>query len=116
MKKYHPILAIIIGAFLIALMISFLPDLRISYVFIAIALILGGFVATYLSRTNKAIIGLYTGLLFSVGGYLPVMLIFRFVSYVMIIMMIISPILGFLGGFIAKYLRTPSDKKNLENQ
>ena len=52
------------------------------------------------------------GLTGSIFGYLPVILIFRSVTSIMIILMIINPILGFLGGYVAKSLRLRLENEN----
>jgi hypothetical protein len=116
MKRYSTLNAIIIGIFLVGFLTFILPSsIPGSDIFVILIFIVGGFTATYISKTNNAIIGFYEGLTGSIVGYLPVILIFRSVTSVMIILMVINPILGFLGGFIAKYLRICSDNENLEN-
>jgi hypothetical protein len=75
MKKYHPIIAIILGYIVAAILIEFIPNtpfLPNTYLASTMAifiLIFGGFVATYISRTNKSIMGFYEGLLYSIGIY-----------------------------------------------
>ena len=116
MKRYHPISAIIIGFFLVGFLLFILPaNIPGSDILVFLIYIVGGFTATYVSKTNKAIIGLYEGLTSSIVGYLPLILIFKSVTSIVIILMIINPILGLLGGFIAKYLRSRSDNKKDEN-
>jgi hypothetical protein len=113
LKKYSTLNAIIIGIFLVGFLTYILPaNIPGSNILVILIFIAGGFTSTYLSKTNKAIIGFYEGLTGSIVGYLPMILIFRSVTSVLIILMIINPILGFLGGFIAKYWRTHLNNKN----
>ena len=112
MKRYSTVNAIIIAIFLVGFLSFILPaNIPGSDILVILIFIVGGFTATYLSKTNKAIIGFYEGLASSIIGYLPVILIFRSVTSALLIVMIINPILGFLGGFIGKYLRIRSYKK-----
>ena len=112
MKRYHPVSAIILGIFLVGFLSFILPDIPpISDILVIPILILGGFTATYLSKINKAIYGLYEGLLYTIG-YLPVILLYKTIPLTMIIIMISSVILGFLGGYIARSLRLHLDNKN----
>lgn len=116
MKRYHPVSAIILGIFLVGFLLFILPDIPpISSILVIPILIVGGFTATYLSKTKKAIYGLYEGLLWSTG-YLPVICIYKMIPLSMIIIIISSPILGFLGGYIAKSLRLHIDNKNNQDR
>lgn len=113
MKRYHPIIAIILGVIIIALLINFLPNnVFSSYILAVPILILGGFIATSLSRINKARMGLYVCLLYAVG-YLPVILIYKdFLTLYLALYMVSMPILGLAGGFIAKKFRSSLDKQS----
>jgi hypothetical protein len=113
MKRYHPVSAIILGIFLVGFLSFILPDIpTISNILVIPILIMGGFTATYLSKINKSIYGLYEGLTYVIIGYLPIILLYKTVPLAMIIIMISSPILGFLGGYIAKSLRLHLDNEN----
>lgn len=63
MKRYHPIIAIILGYIISAILIEFipntpfLPNSYLSSILAIFILILGGFIATYISHTNKSIMG-----------------------------------------------------------
>ena len=110
MKKYHPVIAIILGYIVAAILIEFIPNtpfLPNTYLSSTLAisvLILGGFIATYISLTNKSIIGFYEGLLFSIG-ILPSIFIYKSeLNYFMILNLVLPPILGFIGGYIGKIL------------
>lgn len=106
LKRYHPVSAIILGIFLVGFLTFILPNIPpLSDILVFPILILGGFIATYLSKINKAIYGLYKGLTFSIVGYLPIILISKTIPLTMIIIMISSVILGLLGGYIGKSLR-----------
>ena len=111
MKRYHPLIAIIIGiivSYIIGYFLISLSDIIVIFIFI-----LGGFIATYLSTTNKAIFGLYEGLVFSLQSLIPSIFIVRTeITLYLILIWIFIPILGFVGGFIAKILRSHSSIKN----
>jgi hypothetical protein len=74
MKRYHPIIAIILGNFVIVVLVQILylpiPSFLLNILTLFI-LIIGGFTATYISRTNSAIVGLYTGLVYAIGSLIP---------------------------------------------
>ncbi len=110
MKRYHPVIAVIVGIIITAILINFLPNnIPLSYILAIPIFILGGFIANYLSRTNKAIIGLYGGLLYSIG-YLPTILIYKnFLTLYLALFIVLIPILGLAGGFIAKKVRLRLD-------
>lgn len=105
MKKYHPVIAIIIGILVSGFIGYFL--IALSDIIAIFIFILGGFIATYLSTTNKAIFGLYEGLVFSLQSLIPSIFIFKteLTLYLVIIWGFI-PILGLFGGYIAKILRS----------
>lgn len=112
MKRYHPVSAIILGIFLVGFLSFILPDIPpVSNILVIPILIVGGFTATYLSRTNRAIIGFYEGLIFSLG-FLPSILLYKTITLTLIMVMISSPLLGFLGGYIAKSFRLHLDNEN----
>lgn len=105
MKKYHPVIAIILGNFVTGILISFLPNISLSDILAVFILILGGFVATYISRNNKAIIGFYEGLLFSIGTLIGIIFIFKTeLTFYSVLYLALSPILAFVGGLIGKVL------------
>jgi hypothetical protein len=103
MKRYHPIVAIIFGIILSVILGFILPIILTFF-----GLILGGFTATYLSKTNKAILGFYVGLVISIIVFLPSLFISNNFSSYALITLVLIPFLGFLGGFIAKKLRLRS--------
>lgn len=108
MNRYDPIISIILGIILTAILTNLLPEISLSIILIIFIFILGGFTATYLSRTNKAIYGLYEGLIYS-AGFLPIILIYKTITFYIVLYMIFTPILGFVGGFIGKKLRLRLD-------
>jgi len=117
MKKYHPIIAIILGNLIIGFLISFVRYLPKSYladILTILILVLGGFAATYLSRTNRARMGFYNNLIYSVGALMGLIFIFKTGLTIssILILFLIFPILGLLGGFIAKKLRSSLDKQS----
>lgn len=115
MKRIHPIIAIIFGIFITGLLIYFLPNnVPLPYISATSILILGGFIATYLSRANKSRNGLYVGLIFAMGYIPPIfiyknLLTFHFALYVVLI-----PLFGFVGGFLAKELRLRLGEQSIE--
>lgn len=113
MKRYSTISAIIMGILLVGFLTFILPsNVPGSDILVILIFVVGGFTSTYLSKTNKAIIGFYEGLTGSIVGYLPMILIFRSATFVLIILIIINPILGFVGGIMAKTLRVRLDNEN----
>lgn len=115
MKRYHPIISIILGIIITVILINFLPNnIPLSYILAIPIFILGGFTATYLSRINKTIIGLYEGIIYSIG-YLPTILIYKnFLTPYLALYLVLIPILGLIGGFIGKVLRSRLDNENNE--
>lgn len=112
MKRYHPIIAIIIGNIVAAILIYFLPLNSSSAIITLGILILDGFLANYFSRTNKAIIGLYAGLLYSIS-ILPSIIIFKQTITLNLALYLILPvIMGLVGGFISMMLRNRLDDRN----
>ncbi|MCC7551899.1 MAG: TIGR04086 family membrane protein [Methanobacterium sp.] len=114
-NKYHPLIAIIIGYLIsgiLHLFQRFLPNVPLSSIILSILItILGGFIATYLSRTNKAIIGFYEGLLVSILTFLTTILIFKTGLTLEdgFVLVLVWPISGLVGGYIAKMLRSHSE-------
>jgi hypothetical protein len=105
MKKIHPVIAIIIGYFIAGTLAYFLPDIPLSDILSIFILILGGFIATYLSRTNKAILGLYEGLVYTIS-ILSIILPFNIeLTAYLVAYLALPPILGLIGGYIAKKSR-----------
>lgn len=111
MKRIHPIIAIIISIIITSILINLLPNnILLSYILAIPILIFGGFIATYLSKTNKAILGLYAGLVYDTG-YLPTILIYKnFLTLYLALFIVLIPILGLVGGFIGKKLRSRLDR------
>ena len=115
-RKHNPLIAIIIGYFIAGILIFFVPSNPISpnnYLLDILAiliLILGGFTATYISRTNKAIYGFYEGLLFSIS-ILPSIFIFKTeLTFYLLLNLTFPIIFGLVGGFIGKILRSHMDE------
>jgi hypothetical protein len=104
MRRYHPIIAIIFGI-VFSVILGFILPIILTF----FGLILGGFTATYLSKTNKAILGFYVGLVISILVFLPSLFISNNFSSYALITLVLIPILGFLGGFIAKKLRSDDE-------
>lgn len=106
MRKYHPIIAILIGNIFIALFSNLLPNISLSEILAVLILVLGGFIATYLSKTNKAIIGLYNGIVYSLGCIIMIFISnSAFTINTLLIIVLVIPLSGLIGGFIAKKLR-----------
>lgn len=111
MKRYHPIIAIILGYIVSAILIEFIPNTPflpnnyLSSILAIFILILGGFIATYLSNTNKSIMGFYEGLLFSIGILPSIFILKPEITFFIIINLLLPPIMGILGGYIGKSLR-----------
>lgn len=116
-NKYHPIIAIILGYLVTGFFVAFLrylPNSYLSEILAIFILILGGFIATYLSRVNKAIIGFYEGLIYSIGSLIGFIFIFKtgLTFYSVLILFLVFPISGLVGGYIAKALRARLNKKD----
>ena len=111
MKKFHPVISVILGNTITSFLAGFviiLPISLLSYILVIFIFVFGGFSATYLSRTNKATIGLYNSLLYSILSLIGAIFIFKtgLTLNDLLFWVIIFPILGFIGGFIAKTLRS----------
>jgi hypothetical protein len=106
MDKYHPVIAVIIGTITASALDAVLLNISSSDALIILIYILGGFTATYLSRTNKAILGFYEGIIISIGTLLGIF-IFKteFTFHIILILILLIPITGLIGGCIAKTLR-----------
>ncbi|WJI09977.1 hypothetical protein FGU46_07690 [Methanobacterium sp. CWC-01] len=105
MKRIHPIIAILLGYFIAGTLAYFLPDIPLSDILSILVLILGGFIATYISRTNKAILGLYEGLVYTIIILSIIFLFNTELTAYLVVYLALPPILGLLGGFLAKKLR-----------
>lgn len=106
MKKYSTIKSVVIGLIIASVLAFLLPDIPLSDILAIIIIMLGGFIATYISITNEARIGLYEGLLY-VLSTLPILLISKSGLGLYSLLILVSiPILAFIGGFIAKQLRS----------
>lgn len=109
--KYHPIIAIIIGYLLSSILFIFESFLPHNYytprILTIIATILAGFIATFLSQPNKATIGLYEGLFESIISFITLNLILQIPLTLgtALYLILIFPLSGLIGGFIAKKLR-----------
>ena len=112
MKKYHPTIAILLGYLVAGTLIYFLPDIPLSDILAVLILILGGFIATYLSRTNKARMGLYEGLVYALFILLITFIFKEQLTAYSILYMTLPPIFGLVGGFIAKKLRIRLDNQS----
>jgi len=80
MNRYHPVIAIILGNFVIGFLVffvKFLPRSLFLDLLTISVFILGGFAAVYLSRTNNARIGFYNNFLYSIGALLGLIFIFK---------------------------------------
>lgn len=112
MKRYHPVIAIILGYLIAGTLAYFLPDIPLSDILSIFILILGGFIATYLSRTNKAILGLYEGMVYTII-ILSIILPFNTeLTAYLVVYLALPPILGLIGGFLAKKLRSRLETNN----
>ena len=112
MKRYHPVSAIILGIFLVGFLAFLLPDIPVSNILVIPILILGGFTATYLSRPNKAIFGLYMGLLYAIGSLIPFLIGKVTLTFYLAFILFSFLILGFIGGYIGKLLRLRLENEN----
>ncbi|SCG85181.1 putative protein [Methanobacterium congolense] len=117
MKRYHPVIAIILGNIITGFLGGFviiLPISLLSHILVIFIFVLGGFSATYLSRTNKATIGFYNSLLYSISSLIGAIFIFKtgLTPNKVLILFIYFPILGLIGGFIAKTLRSRRGNEN----
>lgn len=112
MKRYHPVIAIILGYFIASIIGIFLPDIPLSEILAIFIFILGGFIATYLSWTNIARIGFYEGIVYSIGSLIVFSLSKSELTFYSAFIFILIPILGLIGGFIAKTLRLHMDNEN----
>jgi hypothetical protein len=74
--------------------------------------IIGGFTATYISRTNKAIFGLYMGLIYSIGSLIPFFIEKVTLTFYSAFILVSFIILGFIGGYIGKLLRLRLKNEN----
>lgn len=124
MKRFHPVIAVILGNIatsFIGSFIRYLPEIPLLNILGILILIFGGFTATYLSRTNKAIIGFYSGLLYSIGSLMGIIFISKtgLTFNSVLILALVFPISGLIGGFIGKILRSRLDngkKKKIDNR
>ncbi|MCE7699458.1 MAG: YrzE family protein [Methanobacterium paludis] len=116
----HPILAIFTG-FAVTFAIDFILFAFFAYfnvvnlvsalLTLAIAAFIGGFVATFLSRENKAIIGLWEGIIF---GMILLITIFVYASTnieflnrnILLAFFVICLVFAGIGGFIAEKIST----------
>lgn len=112
-KGYNTIVAIILAYIITGILkysLKFIPsDLLAGFVGILI-IILGGFIATYISRSNKSIIGLYYGLLEVIGILIIVLISKNGLSFYSALFLISIPILGFIGGYIGRILKLHMNK------
>jgi len=127
---FHPLIAIFIGVVITILMYTFFSPfvqniplsnyiqshylLKVSIVSlgIPIAVFIGSLVATLISQVNKALIGIFVGIVFAlIISYLSIALFFYYnISYISIIF-IFSLISGGIGGYTAKKIRDLSKNK-----
>lgn len=118
MRRYHPFIAIIIGYLLSGILFvfdSFLPhNYYTPRILTIIVTILAGFIATFLSQPNKAIIGLYQGIFTSIISLISLNLILQIPLTLgtILYLILIFPITGLVGGYIAKVLRSRLDNKD----
>ncbi len=111
MRKFHPIVAIIISYLITSLLALILPNIPISDILSLLILIIGGFIATYLSKTNKSILGFYMSVLYFVM-FLPLIILSnQFTSPYTILGLFLFPAMGLIGGYMAKTLRFHLEKK-----
>jgi flagellar biosynthesis protein FliQ len=115
MKRYHPVIAIILGNFVIVVLVQILylpiPSFLLNILALFI-IIIGGFTATYISRTNNAIVGLYTGLVYAIGSLIPFFIEKITLTFYPAIILVSFLILGFIGGYIGKLLRLRLENEN----
>lgn len=112
MKRYHPVIAIIFANIVISILANLLPDIPLSDILMIFLLVFGGFIATYISRTNKAIIGLYEGILYSISILIMIFISKSELTLIIALFLVLTPILGLIGGFIAKTLRPHLENEN----
>jgi uncharacterized membrane protein YoaK (UPF0700 family) len=116
MKRYHPVIAIILGNFVVVVLAQILSILPIPSfllnILAIIFLIIGGFTATYISRKNKAIFGLYMGLIYAIGSLIPFFIEKVTLTFYPAIILVSFLILGFIGGYIGKLVRLRLENEN----
>ncbi|BDZ71006.1 YrzE family protein [Methanobacterium petrolearium] len=113
-KRFNTVGAIIIAylvtGFLIFLL-RFIPDILLGNVLTIFITIFGGFVATYLAKSNEPIIGLYYGLVDLVGR-IHLIIIFKFqYTFLFILFLILIPVFGLFGGYLEKMLSSRLKKR-----
>jgi len=111
-KRYNTVGSIIIAYFVAGILmipLSFLPDTSISNIPAIFIIILGGVIATYISKTNKAINGLYYGLLDSATRLIMILIFNYETSIYYELLLILIPFLGLFGGYVGRLLRLRSE-------
>ena len=108
MKRVHPVFAIIFGFFVSVILAEFIPHISIYIFLMFIVFIFGGFITTYISKKNSALLGLYEGILLVLIIFIPNILGGHLVIF-NIVATIVTPISGLIGGLIAKYISGKSN-------
>lgn len=117
MKKFHPVVAVILANIVTSILLYYLPNvvsLDITIIIQIFIIMVGGFIATYLSKTNKAIFGLYNGLLYWLGWFLTTISSSAVNLSMFMAIFLLSTIPAFIGGYFARLLRSRFENKNEE--
>lgn len=111
MKRFSPIASIILGIIFVDLFTFILPAMSLleSLIIIIPIAISGGFIATFYSKTNKAIYGLYVGIIYSLW-YIPIIIYTKDLIY--LLFLVLFMIIGFIGGYIGMIGRKRLDNEN----
>ena len=117
MRRFHPVIAVILGNIITSFLgafVIYLPSSPLADILSIFVLIFGGFTANYLSRTNKAVIGLYNSLLYSILSLIGIIFIFRtgLTINAILILAVLFPVSGLIGGYIGKRFRLRRNNEN----
>jgi hypothetical protein len=108
--RFHPVISIIISIIIVGLLTFSLPgtSLLISLILIVPLAILGGFIATFLSKNNKTIYGSFFGMVWSLPYVLYGTITNQNTYFLFVILFLIF---GYIGGYISSILRVRLDNK-----
>lgn len=108
--RFHPVISIIISIIIVSLFTLNLQGTSLinSLILIVPFAILGGFIATFLSKNNKAIYGSFFGMVWSLPYVLYGTMTNQNTYFLFVIFFLIF---GYIGGYIASILRARLDHK-----
>nr|WP_319372853.1 hypothetical protein [uncultured Methanobacterium sp.] len=112
--RFHPVISIIISIIIVSLFTWNLPGTSLinSLILIVPFAILGGFIATFLSKNNKTVYGSFFGMVWSLP-YVLYGTVTRQNTYFLFVISFL--IFGYVGGYIASLLRVRLDNKETKN-